>query len=174
MSRVAQRFYKLRPSSSDLEHFGFLMLKNSEIRVGRELNHENICKEIRDDFLPTEAKTAIVARSFTDDDITVRSAGVIYNQSKQNLEILKQVYQMSAQASNEDAGGASAGDDRNEQRLKRAFKKRFREICGQLSDNKIQAIVQIGKVGTELFIFSRLTLQFNSSITQTKKIVGNA
>ena len=30
--------------------------------------------------------------------------------------------------------------------MKRAFEKRFREICGQLSGNKIQAIVQIGTV----------------------------
>ena len=65
---------------------------------------------------------------------------------EQNLEILKQVYQMLAQASNENAAGVSAGDDENDQRLKRAFKKRFREICGQLYGNKIQAIVQIGTV----------------------------
>ena len=36
--------------------------------------------------------------------------------------------------------------DETEQRLKRAFKKKFRELCGELFGNKIQALVQIGSV----------------------------
>ena len=122
------------------------MLKGSEIRVGSDLNYENITKEIKNDFLPTEVRTDIAVRSFTEDDITVLSAAVIYNQNKLNLEILRQVYQMSAPANNDDSGGTGGHGGESEQRLKRAFKKKFRDLCGELSGNRILGLVQIGSV----------------------------
>ena len=53
---------------------------------------------------------------------------------------------MSAPANNYDFGGASGHGDESKQRLKRAFKKKFRELCGELSGNKILGLVQIGSV----------------------------
>ena len=129
--QIAQRFYQLRPNSMDFEHFGILMLKGSEIKVGSDLIYENITKEIRNDFLTGEVRTDIAVRSFTDDDITIRSAAVIYNQNKLNLEILRQFYHMSAQGNNEDPGGANGHVDETKQRLKRACKKKFRVLCGE-------------------------------------------
>ena len=103
----AQRYYQLRPNGTDSEHFGLHMLKNSEIRVSSDLNYENVTKEIRGDFLAGEARTDIAMRAFTDYDITIRLAGILYNQHKLNLEILKQVYQMSGPVNNEDSGGGN-------------------------------------------------------------------
>ena len=122
------------------------MLKTSGIRVGPDLNYEAVKKEIRNDFLAREARTDIAVRSFTDDAITIRSVGILYNQHKLNLKILQQVYQMSGPVRNEDSGNNNRGNDDSEQRLIRAFKKRFRELCAELGGNKIQAIVQIGNV----------------------------
>ena len=54
--RYAQHYYRLRSNGTDSEHFGFLMLKNSEIRVGSDLNYEKVTKEIRGDFLDGESR----------------------------------------------------------------------------------------------------------------------
>ena len=79
----------MRPNSIDSEHFGFLMLKESEIRVGPDFNYEVISNEIRNKYLPGEVRTDVAVRSFTDDDITIRSAAVIYNQNRLDLDVLR-------------------------------------------------------------------------------------
>ena len=136
--RVSKRF------STESEHGGFLMLKGSEIRVGPDLNYEIISKDIQKDFLLGEARTDIAIRSFTDDDISVRSAAVIHNQNRLNLDVLRQVYHIPDQRDNGVSGSADRQGDEVEQRLRRAFK--ICELCDVLSDNKIQAIRQIGSV----------------------------
>ena len=83
-------------------------------------------------------------KNFTDEEITIRSVAIVYNQHKLNLEILKQVYQIICPGRDEDSGGTHANNDDHEQRLIRVFKQRFRELCGELGGSKIQAIVQIG------------------------------
>ena len=98
-----------------------LMLKTSEIRVVGDLNFVNVTKEIKNDFLAGEARTDIAVRSFTDDDITIRSVWIINNQHRHNLEILQQVYQMGGPVRNEDSGGGTGGHDDSEKRLIRAF-----------------------------------------------------
>jgi len=70
------------------------MLKGMEVRVGPDLNHAAVAKEIRNDFAAGEVMTGTAICSFTDDGITVRSVGIAYNQHKLNLEILQQVYQL--------------------------------------------------------------------------------
>ena len=65
--RDAKRFFQLRPNSTDCKHFGFTILKGSEIRVGPDLNYEVISKEIWKDFLPKKVRTDVAVRSFTDD-----------------------------------------------------------------------------------------------------------
>ena len=92
--RVAKGFFQLRQNSTDSEHFRFLMLKGSEIRVGPDLNYEIITKEIRNDFLPGEVRSVVALRSFMDDDITIRNAAFIYNQNRLNVDVIRQVYQM--------------------------------------------------------------------------------
>ena len=49
-------------------------------------------------------KTDTALNSYTDEEITIRTVGIIYNQHKLNLEILKQVYQINGPARNEDTG----------------------------------------------------------------------
>ena len=63
------------------------MLKGSEVRIGSDLNYEAIFKEIRNDFVAGEERTDTSVRSFTDDEIPIRSVGIVYNQHKLNLEI---------------------------------------------------------------------------------------
>ena len=62
------------------------------------MNYAAVTKEIWNDFLAGEARTDIAVRSFTEDGITVRSVGIVYNQHKLNLEILQQVYQLNRPA----------------------------------------------------------------------------
>ena len=138
--RVSKRF------STEREHFSFSMLKGSEIRVGPDLNYEIISKDIQKDFLLGEARTDIAIRSFTDDDISVRSAAVIHNQNRLNLDVLTQVYCMPDERENGVSGSADRQVDEVEQRLRRAFKKKICELCDVLSGNKIQVIMQIGSV----------------------------
>ena len=57
------------------------MLKSADIRVGPDLNYGAVTKEIRNNVLAGEAQTDIAVPSFTDDGITVRSIGIVYNQS---------------------------------------------------------------------------------------------
>ena len=56
------------------------------------------------------------------------------------------MYQIPAQGNIEDPGGADRIVDEIEERLKRAFKKKFRDLCGAQPGNKTQALVQIGSV----------------------------
>ena len=44
--------------------------------------------------MPGEVRTDVAVRSFTENDITVRRAAVIYNPNRLNLDVLRQVYQM--------------------------------------------------------------------------------
>ena len=74
------------------------MLKSADIRVGPDLNYGAGTKEIRNNVLAGEARTDIAVCSFTDEDITVRSVGIVYNYHKLNLEILQQVYQLNRPA----------------------------------------------------------------------------
>ena len=124
------------------------MLKQSEIRVGSDSNYEMITKEIRGDFLPEEPRTDVTVRSFTftDDDNTIRSAAVINNQNRLNLNVFRQIYQMPAQGTNENSGGADRPVDEAEERIKRSFKKKFRDLCNMQAGNKIQALPQLGSV----------------------------
>ena len=65
---------------TDSENVGFSTLKGSEVRIGPELNYEAITKEIRNDFLAGEERTDTAVSSFTDDEISIRSVGIVYNQ----------------------------------------------------------------------------------------------
>jgi len=122
------------------------LLKGTEIRVGPNLNYAAVTKEIRNDFVAGEARTDIAVRSITDDEILVRSVGIVYNQHKLNLEILQQVHGLNQPVRNEDSGCTHRNSDDSEQSLTRVFKRKFRELCTELGWNKIQDIVQIGSV----------------------------
>ena len=61
-------------------------------------------------------KTDTALNSYTDEEITIRTVGIIYNQHKLNLEILKQVYQINSPARSEDTGGTCTNNDDNEGR----------------------------------------------------------
>ena len=75
------------------------------------MNYEAITKEIRNNFIAGEERTGTAVSSFTDDEITIRSVGIVYSQHKLNLEVLKQVYQLNRPGRNEDSGGAHASND---------------------------------------------------------------
>ena len=45
--RYAKRFFHMKPNESNSQHFGFLMLKGTEVRIDFGLNYEAITKEIR-------------------------------------------------------------------------------------------------------------------------------
>ena len=64
------------------------------IKIGTDLNHVAITKEIRNDFGNGEVRTNTALNSYTEDQVTLRTVEIIYTQHKLNLEILKQVYQM--------------------------------------------------------------------------------
>ena len=71
----AKRYFHMRPYGTDE-----LRMKGSEVRIGPELNYEAITKEIRNDFLAGEERTDTAVSSFTDDEISIRSVGIVYNQ----------------------------------------------------------------------------------------------
>ena len=61
-----------------------------------------IVKEIKNDFAAGKARTDVVLNSNTDEEATIRSVGLIYNQNRLNLEVLKQIYQLNSPARNDD------------------------------------------------------------------------
>ena len=110
------------------------------------MNYKAITKEISDDFLPEEPRTDIAVISFTDAGITIRNAAAMCNRNRLNLDIFKEFYQMPAQENNENPGGTDRRVDETEERIKQTFKKKFHDLIGMLSSNKIQAFSQIQSV----------------------------
>ena len=86
-----KRYYHKLPNESRLQEFGFLMLPGPMVRVGADLNFMAIMKDIRNDFAAGEVRTHIALNSYTDEEATIRSVGLIYNQNCLNLEVLKQI-----------------------------------------------------------------------------------
>ena len=54
------------------------------------------------------------------------------------------MYQTNGPARNGDSGGTPTNNDDFQQKMIRTFKRRFRDLCGELGGNKIEAIVQVG------------------------------
>ena len=102
------------PNETDTQHFGFLRLRGTMIKVGADLNYVAITKEIRNDFGAGEVRTDTALNSYTDDEITIRTVGIIYNNHIK-------VYQINGPARNEDTGRTHTNNNDYEQRMIRAF-----------------------------------------------------
>ena len=55
---------------------------------------------------------------------------------------------MPTQENNENSRDGDRRADESEERINRTFKKKFHDLCGMLSGNKIQALTQIWRVDT--------------------------
>ena len=86
------------------------------VRVGADLNYMAIVKEIKNDFAAGEARTDVALNSYTDEEATISSVELIYNQNVLNLEVLKQIYQLNSPARNDDTGGGR-GNHNNDNKL---------------------------------------------------------
>ena len=141
------RYYRKVPNESRAQELGFVMLRGSMVKVGSDLNYLAIVKEVKNDYAAGEVRTDVVLNSYSDEDVTVRSVGLIYNQNRLNLDVLKQIYQFNKPAWNKENGGRIGNPtDNNDGRKIRAFERRFIDLVGELGGNKIQAIVQTGSV----------------------------
>ena len=85
------------------------MLKESEIRVGRDLNYDTVTKELRGVFLPNED--------------SIRSAGVVYNRKRENFQ----------QDNTENVRDGGRNYEDTEVRLKRTFEKKYQELADNLT-----------------------------------------
>ena len=137
MSKV-NRYYHKVPNESRAQELGFVMLRGSMVKVGNDLNYMAIVKEVKNDYAAGEVRTDVVLNSYTDEEVTVRSVGLIYNQNRLNLDVLKQIYQFNSPAWNEETGGRNGNQtDNNDGRRIRAFERRFVDLAGELGGNKI-------------------------------------
>ena len=127
----ANRYFFMIPNETEEQYLGFLMLSGTLIKLEPDLNYAAITKEIRNDFEYGEARTDIALNSYSENQVTLRSVAIIFNQHKANIEILKQVYQTNGAARNVDTGGTTTNSDDHQQKMIRAFKKRFRDLCGE-------------------------------------------
>ena len=117
------------------------------VKVGNDLNYLAIVKEVKNDYAAGEVRTDVVLNSYTDEEVTVRSVGLIYNQNRLNLDVLKQIYQFNSPARNEETGGGRGNQtDNNDGRMIRVFERRFVDVAGELGGNKIQALLQLGSI----------------------------
>merc|ERR1711915_212138 len=92
-------------------------------------------------------RTDVALNSYADEEATIRSVGLIYNQNRLNLEVLKQIYQLNSPNRNDDTGGGRRNQNNdNEGRVIRAFERRFADIAGELGGNKIQALLRLGSL----------------------------
>ena len=70
------------PNVTESQYIGFLMLLGAMIKIGADLNYFAIIKGISNDFGAGEVRTDT---ALTDDQVTIRTVGIIYNQHKFNL-----------------------------------------------------------------------------------------
>ena len=122
--RSAQDFYQTRPNTSEALARGFRRLKGSEVNVGNDLDYTETIKALKGELNTDGDPIKKYAETF----ITVISASIIYNKNKENLEIYMEIY---TQDPGENPRLTTREDD-SEVRLKRIFKRRFRDLGREL------------------------------------------
>ena len=81
----ANKYFHMIPNNPQSQELGFLMLDGPMVKVA-------IMREIRNDFGAADVRTDTALNSYTDEEITITTVAILYNQYCLNLEVLKQVY----------------------------------------------------------------------------------